>query len=74
MCQEPVDFDAAKDEFRCQCRPAVLNAYCGLKAAGQPERVALEAAQRVYRFHHPEDAKDAAALTVERWVNAGSMH
>jgi len=35
----------------------------------EPENVALEAAQKVYRFHHPEDRKGDAHLTVERWVN-----
>ena len=34
-----------------------------------PESIALEAAQRVYRYHHPEDSKMHAHLTVERWVN-----
>lgn len=34
-----------------------------------PDHVALEAATRVYRYHHPEDSLHNAALTVERWVH-----
>jgi len=40
----------------------------------EPDHVALKAAQRVYRFHHPEDTKVDAHLTVERWVNENRVH
>ena len=74
-CRE-ITFDAANDEERCKCRGAVLRAYKGLTAAGEPEICALQAAKIVYRHHHPEDCKDDAALTVERWVSAetGRFH
>lgn len=58
----------------CKCHSAVLKAYRSLIQAGQPESSALYAAKAVYRFHHPEELPDAAALTVERWVYAESFH
>jgi hypothetical protein len=58
----------------CKCHAAVLKAYKTLLGAGQSETMALQVAKRVYRFHHPEHMPDVAALTVERWVNAGNFH
>ncbi|MBP7722566.1 MAG: hypothetical protein KA155_08525 [Alphaproteobacteria bacterium] len=58
----------------CKCQNAVMRAYKGLLTAGTPESRALEAAKIVYSHHHPEDPADIAALTVERWVNAGHFH
>ncbi|MGB4057339.1 MAG: hypothetical protein WBK77_04570 [Alphaproteobacteria bacterium] len=53
---------------------AVMRAYTTLLSAGTPESRALEAAKIVYSHHHPEDSKDMAALTVERWVYAAHIH
>jgi len=72
-CRE-IKFDGANEPERCKCRPAVLRAYGGLLAAGQPECVALEAAKVVYSHHHPEDSQEDAGLTVERWICAGKFH
>ncbi len=58
------------DDQMCKCRMAVLNAYHGLMRH-DPESVAIEAACRVYKFHHPEDGADLTRATVERWVHAG---
>lgn len=65
-CNIPVESGvrAAKD---CKCHGAVMRTYRSL--CDEPETVAVEAARRVYRFHHPEDSKFDAALTVERWIN-----
>ncbi|MGB4106841.1 MAG: hypothetical protein WBK55_03495 [Alphaproteobacteria bacterium] len=65
-----------KAEFNgdCKCQNAVMRAYKGLLSAGTPETRALEAAKIVYSYHHPEDAADIAALTVERWVYAEHFH
>ncbi len=49
---------------RCKCQRAVLKAYAGLVKAGRPHQVALDAANTVYRFHHPEDSKMDAGLTL----------
>lgn len=56
----------------CKCYPAVLRTYKGM--SDEPEHIALEAALRVYQFHHPEDPKDKARLTVESWVYSGHSH
>lgn len=57
------------DDKMCKCRRAVMNAYNTL-VKDDPESVAMDAAYRVYRYHHPEDAPSLAKLTVERWVHA----
>jgi hypothetical protein len=46
--------------------------YRSLREA--PRHVVLEAAQKVYSFHHPEDTRRDALLTVERWITAGNLH
>jgi len=69
MCQHPPN----ADEPSCQCEQAVKRAYKGLIAAGEPENIAMTAAKRVYKHHHPEESAAQANLTVERWV-AGSIH
>ena len=67
---EPVE--GVKSAADCKCYPAVLRTYKCM--SDEPEHVALEAALRVYRYHHPEDPKDKARLTVESWVYADSHH
>lgn len=73
-CKTP-GFDAANDEGRCKCRSAVMRTYKAMKK-DEPETIALEAAIRVYRHHHPEDCIETAHLTVERWVcqTGGRFH
>ena len=39
----------------------------------EPWTVAFDAALRVYRYHYPKDNKNAAHLTVERWVHGGHI-
>lgn len=74
MSCSDIKFDAAKDPHRCKCQAAVKKTYEGLLNAGQPATVALEAAKIVYHHHHPEDSKDLAGLTVERWIYEGRFH
>ncbi len=67
MCQMVV----MEDGFRvpvsdCVCYQAVMRAYKHM--SDEPDKIALEAAIRVYRHHHPEDAKADAFVTVQRWV------
>lgn len=71
-CTEIV-FDGANDPERCKCRAAVLRTYSAL-VKDVPENIALQAAKRVYEFHHPEDSKLDQSLTVERWVQAEHFH
>lgn len=74
MCQPSAIFDPANDETRCVCKEAAMQAYRGLLAAGVAESIAMQAATRVYAYHHPEDPKHVASLTVERWAHAGNLH
>jgi hypothetical protein len=53
---------------QCRCRAAVTRAYASMIASGVADCVALDAATRVYRYHHPEVADQPARLTVETWV------
>ena len=66
-CNIPVR-EGVKQAEDCKCYKAVMLTYKCM-SDDEPAHVALEAAQRVYRFHHPEDSKVDAHLTVERWVN-----
>lgn len=72
MSCKTIKFDGANDPERCKCQRAVLRTYEGLVHEG--DDTALTAAIRVYRFHHPEDSREDASLTVERWVHAGHFH
>lgn len=58
----------------CICKAAVTRAYAGMLEGGAPASVALEAALRVYRYHHPRQADDVARTTVETWVFRGPHH
>jgi hypothetical protein len=58
----------------CRCHNAVMKGYTGMKLSGAAEAEALDAACRIYYFHHPEQAMEAAKLTVEQWVYAGRHH
>ena len=52
----------------------MIRAYTGMLASDLPECVALDAARRVYRYHHPETSDDDAAHIVETWVYRGVRH
>lgn len=66
-CNIPVQKGVRKPAD-CKCYGAVLRTYAGM--SDEPPHVAMEAAQRVYSYHHPEDSKQDAFLTVQRWVTA----
>ncbi|HRQ60806.1 MAG TPA: hypothetical protein PLO23_04750 [Alphaproteobacteria bacterium] len=71
MCE--ISFESGvKSPADCACYSAVMQAYRLLDDV--PDAIAMQAAIRVYRHHHPEDTKRNAALTVERWVNEGHIH
>ena len=67
-CEIPVQKNVKK-AADCQCHGAVMRTYKSM-SDDQPHLVALEAAHRVYRYHHPEDTKEVAFLTVESWIAA----
>lgn len=59
------------DGSRCDCRSAVTRAYRSLLGSGTSPTVALEAATRIYCYHHPEASLDMALTAVEAWVTGG---
>lgn len=56
------------DGSRCDCRSAVTRAYRSLLVSGTSPTIALEAATRIYCYHHPEASLDMALTAVEAWV------
>ena len=74
MSCKPQTYEGDLKSQGCKCHKAVLRAYGGLVDAGQPEKIALEAAKAVYKFHHPEDCVTKASLTVERWLHEERLH
>lgn len=71
-CNLPIETGVRAAEADCKCYNAVMTMYKSLRNV--PKQVVLEAAQKVYRFHHPEDSKHDAMLTVERWIAAENVH
>ncbi len=65
---------ALQGEALCRCKGAVTRAYAGMLDSGAGPAIALEAAVRVYRYHHPSAPPDFAQLTVECWVFHGRLH
>lgn len=64
-CNIPIE-EGVKNAADCKCYGAVMRTFRAFK--DEPKHIAMEAAQRVYQYHHPEDSKKDASLTVERWV------
>lgn len=56
------------------CMPAVVRAYRELRARGEPDRFAFEAAVAVYRWHHPDVPAAEATSIVADWVWDGVRH
>ena len=65
-CNIPVK-EGLKSPAECKCYGAVMRTYISM--SDEPHCVALEAAARVYHYHHPEDTKGDAFLTVQRWIS-----
>lgn len=75
MCDfDVIEENFANDSCRCVCKNAVFNAYNGLVGAGQSHRHAMDAAMKVYRYHHPQDSAEAAEQIVERWILSQTVH
>lgn len=70
-CNLPVE-KGVKNPSDCKCYKAVMRTYQGM--SDEPHNVAMDAARRVYSFHHPEDKKSDAHLTVERWIVGEHVH
>ncbi len=69
-----IEKDYANDAQKCVCKPAVYNAYQSLKHHGHQR--AIDAAIKIYAYHHPHDSIEDTQITVERWVVAqsGQIH
>lgn len=65
---------AACEQAACGCRPMVERAFRELVGRGQPVSYALEAAEVVLRWHHPEVPCPEASEIVARWVTSGPVH
>lgn len=72
LVEEACGPETARDG--CRCRVAVERAFAGMMASNAPRSVALEAAARVYRYHHPERSEACALDTVETWLFRGPLH
>lgn len=70
-CNLPTE-ENVRQPADCRCYGAVMRTYKSM--SDEPHHVALQAAQRVYRHHHPEDSPDHANLTVERWIADQHVH
>lgn len=68
------DCRAAASAARCRCQAAVTRAYGEMLVSGVSERVALDVATRVYRYHHPSAAFPLARDVVETWVFDGRLN
>ena len=71
-CNIPVE-KGVRNAADCKCYNAVMNTYSKL-IEDTPHCIALQAAARVYAYHHPEDKKGDAFLTVQSWITAGNLH
>jgi hypothetical protein len=61
-------------EKPCICRPQVERTFEEMRQKGADETTALDAAFRVYRWYHPENASAAGRALVESWVARGALH
>lgn len=50
------------------CHQAVTRAYTALKQAGAEEKVAFEAAEAVYAWHHPEVPRARVPYVIADWL------
>ena len=69
-----IEKDYANDVHKCVCKPAVFTAYQSLLPHGHKK--AMDAAMKIYQYHHPDDSLEDCQITVERWLVAqsGKMH
>jgi hypothetical protein len=51
------------------CRSSVARAFYEMLDHGVSAYGALDAAARVYRYHHPNETMRAARFRVEEWLN-----
>jgi hypothetical protein len=62
------DFVEPSCPVTAACRQAVLRTYATLKGRGADERVAFEAAEIVYSWHHPEVPRQRVPFVIADWL------
>lgn len=67
------EMSCSEDEF-CVCRDIVRRAHSGMLNKGADTGSAIEAAIRVYRYHHPETGLTESRELVEHWVLGRFLH
>ncbi|NQW10131.1 MAG: hypothetical protein HQ481_09675 [Alphaproteobacteria bacterium] len=69
---QPVEVTHACPPDECgasaSCHQAVTRAYAALKRAGAEEKVAFEAAEAVYAWHHPEVPRARVPFVIADWL------
>jgi hypothetical protein len=50
------------------CHQAVTRTYATLRKNGAAEKVAFEAAEAVYAWHHPEVPRDKVPYVIADWL------
>lgn len=50
------------------CHQAVTRTYAQMRDNGSDEKVAFEAAQKVYSWHHPEVPRDMVPYVIADWL------
>ncbi|MFX4222965.1 MAG: hypothetical protein ACMVO3_19555 [Thalassobaculum sp.] len=50
------------------CHQAVTRTYTSMRESGADERVAFEAAQKVYSWHHPEVPRTQVPYVIADWL------
>lgn len=64
--------EGVREPADCKCYGAVMRTFSSM--SDEPRHIAMQAALRVYRYHHPEDNRLDSKLTVESWINQGQAH
>lgn len=64
--------DWNKPDVTCTCRRAVLRTYEGLTRCGKLHPKAAEAADRVFRWHHPEMTSAERKSILADWLHRGA--
>ena len=58
----------------CACRRAVTRAYYEMRASVATRAEAMDAAVRVYNYHHPGFPPAEAIAIIRRWLEPNALH
>ena len=68
-----IEVSCARSDL-CVCRDIVRRTHAGMLDKGADAGSAIEAAIRVFRYHHPETGRMASRDLVEQWVLGHQLH